>query len=218
MTSKILAVFAVVTMAVFIVVITAWFDMIFSNAIYLLLLPLIISLFHLTTPPTFRLVGIYKYLSPMLLVNIPTKKKYELHNGTSFDYLLNITRMKESSVKRILLIDYLKGLLTIVEEIQLGKLPDTVIVQGSSYFFSERTANRFGFKIEKATVNERLNAMLNYLDLIWMYSIASKKWSFPNLKNMKAAKITGSDLVKNKEKIEIVLERIEKTVAKNGYI
>jgi len=205
---------AIATMTVFVIIMTAWFDITFSNPIYLLLLPLIISIFHLTTPPTFRIFGLYKYLSPMFLVNIPTKEKYELHNGTSYDYLLNISRMRKLGPKRTLLIDYLKGLLTIIDEIQIGKLPDTVTVKGSSYFFSERTANRFGFNIEEVTMSQKLNAIFNYLDLIWMYSIANKKLSFPDLKKMKVAKIKGYDLVKQKENIKIMLDRLEKNVSK----
>lgn len=150
----------------------------------------------------------------MFLVNIPTKEKYELHNGTSYDYLLNISRMRKLGPKRTLLIDYLKGLLTIIDEIQIGKLPDTVTVKGSSYFFSERTANRFGFNIEEVTMSQKLNAIFNYLDLIWMYSIANKKLSFLDLKKMKVARIKGYDLVKQKENIKIMLDRLEKNVSK----
>lgn len=201
------------TMTVFIIIMTAWFDIAFSNPVYLLLFPLIVSIFHLTTSPVFRLFGLYKYLSPMLLVNIPTKANYELHNGTSFDYLLNISRLRKLGVKRIILADYLKGLLTIIEDIQIGKLPDTVTVKGNSYFFNERTANRFGFSVEKARMSQKVNAVVNYLDLIWMYSIANKKLTFPDLNKMKEAKIKGIDLVKNKVKIEIMLNKIEKTVA-----
>ena len=48
----------------------------------LLLLPLSVTVFQFSSTPFLSLVGIYKFLSPMLLVNMPSDKKYELHNGT----------------------------------------------------------------------------------------------------------------------------------------
>ena len=204
---------SIVTMSLFIIAMTTWFDIVLSNPSYFVLLPLIISLFHLTTASTFRLVGLYKYLSPMLLVNMPTNRRYQLHNGTSFDYLLNINRLREFGVKKVLLGDYLKGLLTIIEEIQTDKLPETVIISGSSYFFSERTANRFGFRVTGASIHEKLNTVLNYLDLLWMYSLSNNKLSFPDLKNMKSATIVGKELVEKRKFIEKLLNRIERTAA-----
>lgn len=208
---------ATVTTIVFITVLTFWFDLTTSNPAYYILLPLIVSLFHLTTPPLFRLLGIYKYLSPMLLVNIPTKKQYELHNGTSFDYLMNISRFRKHGVKTILLYDYLNGLLKIIDEVENGALADSVTIKGSSYFFSESTAARFGFSVGRATIGEKLNATINYFDLIWMYSLANKKLTFPNLKRMKKATIKGITLSENKLKIQQILNKIEKTIANSGY-
>ena len=203
-------------MTIFITVLIFWFDLTTSNPIYYLLIPLIFSLFHLTTPPLFRLLGLYKYLSPMLLVNNPTKKQYELHNGTSFDYLMNISRFRKHGVKSILLYDYLNGLLKIVAEVENGTLPESVTIKGSSYFFSESTATRFGFSVGRATIGEKLNAAFNYLDLIWMYSLANKKLTFPNLRRMKRATIKGLTLSENKTKINQIFSRIEKTIANNG--
>lgn len=208
---------ATVTTTVFIIGLTFWLDLTTSKPIYYLLLPLIISLFHLTTPPLFRLLGLYQYLSPMLLVNIPTKKQYELHNGTSFDYLMNICRFRRHGVKSILLYDYLNGLLKIIEEVENGTLPESVTIKGSSYFFSESTAARFGFSIGRATIGGKLNATINYFDLIWMYSLANKKLTFPNLKRMKRATIMGIILSENKAKIHQTLNRIEKTIANSVY-
>jgi hypothetical protein len=198
------------TMTIFVIVITFWFDLTTSKTEYYLLLPLIISLFHLTTPPLFRFFGLYKYLSPMLLVNNPTKSQYDLHSGTSFDYLINISRFRKHGVKRILLKDYLIGLLKIIEKVENGSLPESVTIKGSSYFFSESTAHRFGFSVVTATMGERLNAVINYLDLIWMYSLANKKLTFPNLSKMKRATIKGNILLSKKQKIQEILSRIEK--------
>ena len=49
---------------------------------------------------------------------------------------------------------------------------------------------------------DKFNILINYLDLTWMYSLANGKLSFPNLNNIKNARITGQDLVKGKPKLE----------------
>ncbi len=113
--------------------------------------------------------------------------------------------------------DYLKGLLKIIREIENGDLAETVIVHGSSYFFSTRTAYRFGFSVEKATIGEKLNIALNYLDLLWMYSLANRKLSLPDLRQIKKATVTGNILMDNKPRIEQLLNKMEKTVANKKY-
>jgi len=206
---------AVGTLALFIILMTGWFELVSVEPYYLLLLPLLTSFFHLTVSPFLRVTGIYKYLSPMLLVNLPTKHHYELHNGTSFDYLINIHRLKKYGIKKVLLTDYLKGLLNVISEIQNGELPGNVVIKGSSYFFSHRSAKRFGFTLERPSFFSKMNAMLNYLDLFWMYSLANKKWAAPNLKMMKTASVKGEVLAKKREVIEKLLNRIEKTEVKS---
>lgn len=141
----------------------------------------------------------------MLLVIAPRKKKYDIHNGTNFDYLFTMKGLKPGAeVKNVMLKNYMMGLLEIIQRIESGKLPDTVIVRGSSYFFSERTAKRMGFEVSKTGWFEKFNLLVNFIDLTWTYSFANGKLSFPNLKNIKTAKITGKNLVANKAYFERV--------------
>ena len=161
--------------------------------------------------PLFTKIGLYQYLSPMLLVYSPSDKRYDLHNGTSFDYLLNLRKHKAGSqVKHQLLKYYIQGLLKVIDKIEQQVLPETVLVRGSSYFFSDRTAKRLGFDLKETGKNEKLNILLNYLDLFWMYSLAHGRWRYPNLKSIKTAEISGGDLVKQKEKIKQLLQYFNK--------
>lgn len=111
-------------------------------------------------------------------------------------------------MKKVILGDYLSGLQVIISEIENERIPNTINVQGASYFFSKRTAERFGFRVEDATSFEKLNVLVNYLDLTWMYSLAHDKLLFPKLSQMKVAKITGEGLVEKKEILEQYFNRL----------
>jgi hypothetical protein len=112
--------------------------------------------------------------------------------------------------RRQLLIYYLEGLLSVIDRIEAGELPDTVEVRGSSYFFSDNTARRLGFDLQKTGIFERLNLMINYLDLLWMYSLAHGKLTWPNLRQIKTAVTTGARLQAQKTVLQQLQSYLEK--------
>ena len=202
---------AVMMFLLVLAIFTIWMKILVKNPLGFILIFIVAPMWQFLTTPLFRLIGLYRYLSPMLLVFSPSDKKYDLHNGTSFDYLFVMRKYKPGKeLSGKIFDDYLNGLLRIIEKIENKSLSENVIVRGSSYFFSDKNTTRLGFKLSKTNIVEKLNIVANYLDLIWMYSLAQGKLAFPNLKKIKTASIKGTDLVANKAKLETLSAYLNK--------
>ncbi|MEX1189605.1 MAG: hypothetical protein WED33_10130 [Bacteroidia bacterium] len=203
---------AIVMIVIAMLMLGLWVHLIEQHFLAYLLVFFWVPLFQFLTTPIFTLAGAYKYVSPMLLVYMPNEQKYDLHNGTSFDYLI---RDRKSEIgmtwRNKLLYYYIEGLLEIIQKVENDSLPKSLVIRGSSYFFSRSTAERLGFSLEKAGAFEKVNLVMNYLDLFWMYSVSKGKLSFPSLRNTKTAKILAGDLVKSKPKLQAIKEYLKKS-------
>lgn len=198
---------AIIMALLVVALVLAWTDLLLESFIWYFAFFLLVPFLQFFLAPIFTLTGIYTYLSPMLLVYFASDEKYDLHNGTSFDYLLVMRGYAPGLPLRTrLLAYYLEGLLKVVESVKTGTLPETVVVRGSSYFFSERTAKRLGFEISETNGAEKFNLVLNYIDLIWMYSLSKGRLVFPKLKQVKTASTTGAKLVENSTYIQDLLD------------
>lgn len=175
----------------------------------LLHFPITLPVAHFAMTPFLTLIGVYKYYSPMLLVYKPSQVKYDIHSGTSFDYLM-VMKWKDSGLKarRLIWCHFLQGFVRIAEEIEAGKLSPNVQIEGTSYFFSEQTAKRLGFTLTTPSPAYRFNLLINFVDLIWMYSFAQGKLAFPQVLKARKAVISGQHLLEQKAYYEQLIQRL----------
>lgn len=181
----------------------------YSQPIFYLLFIIYVPIGQFTFTPLFRLVGVYKYYSPMLLGYMANDRQIDLHSGGSFDYLFVMRKYKPGiELKNRLLTYQLEGLTNIIQLIENKSIPETVNIEGTSYFFNNRTLQKIGFEIVTPSLFYRLNLFINFIDLIWMYSLSQGKLKIPKIWNAKKAVISGSSLVVKKEVIEQLYNRM----------
>lgn len=173
-----------------------------KNPLYYLLFFIYSPIAQFSVTPLFKLLGIYRYYSPMLLGYMPNNSHIDLHAGTSFDYLFVMNKYKiGNQLKNQLLQYYFEGLVKIIELIENKDIPDTIKISGTSYFFNNSSISLFGFYTESPSLFHRLNIYFNFIDLLWMYSLSKGKISIPKLQNINKACIDGATLVAHKETI-----------------
>lgn len=171
-----------------------------DNPVYIFLFLLYIPIGQFSFTPFFTLTGLYKYYSPMLLGYLPNTTQIDLHSGGSFDYLFVLSKQKSgSTIKNRIILYHLEGLLHIIKLVEENAIPKTVNIVATSYFFNERTINKFGFKNTKPSFFYRLNLMINFIDIFWMYSLSKGYLAIPKLWEAKKAEISGQELLEKKQ-------------------
>lgn len=185
-----------------------------SNPIFYFLFFIYLPIGQFSTTPIFKLLGIYRYYSPMLLGYMSSKNQIDLHNGGSFDYLFVMRHIKiGNGFRNRILLYHLEGLMNIIKELENGSVPKSVHIIGTSYFFNTRTLNKFGFELTQPSLFYRINLLVNFIDLIWMYSVSQGKLSIPKLWRAQKASIEGGKLMESKE---IVFALYNKLTAKTN--
>jgi hypothetical protein len=107
----------------------------------------------------------------------------------------------------------LEGLKKIIQLIEDKAVPESVNIVGTSYFFSNRTVQRIGFELIEPSIFYRVNLFVNFLDLLWMYSLAQGKWAIPKVWQAKKVQITGLKLVENKGHLEALFDKLNSKIA-----
>jgi hypothetical protein len=179
----------------------------FPLSLPLLLLVVPAAQFALT--PLWRRVGVYRYYSPMLFVVARGDRVFELHGGTAYDFVLHMHREERGfRARRRWLSDYVAGLLGLIRDVETGRIPPDARISGTSYFFSEQTALRLGFTLERPGRADRLHLLLDLLSLAAMHSYARNRLTLPRFWALRKASITAAALARQKPALQRLLERI----------
>ena len=183
----------------------------YSQSLFYLLFIIYVPVGQFAFTPFLKLIGVYRYYSPMLLCYMANDRQIDLHSGGSFDYLFVMRKCKSGiELRNRLLIYHFEGLLNLVRLIENKKIPETVNIVGTSYFFNNRTLQKMGFEIINPSLFYRLNLFVNFIDLIWMYSLSKGKFSIPNIWNAKKASITGINLIESRKGIEELYDNMKR--------
>lgn len=159
--------------------------------------------------PILTLINVAKFKSELLFVTKDKEKSYTIHFGSLFDCILSgLFTGDRGRFKEVMMYSLAEGLLNIVRDVENGEIPEDAAIMGSSYFFSERTAAKFGFSTTKTLNSHKVIIMLNIAEIALVYSMSQGRIAMPNFGGFKSVKATAHELVANKVYIESLVGRL----------
>ncbi|MAX81488.1 MAG: hypothetical protein CL843_15110 [Crocinitomicaceae bacterium] len=145
------------------------------------------------------------YHSPFFITETEKDGVLKMHGGTLFDYYFTLPKnSKEQDHTRLILCEYLKGLLHCIEQ----HSPE-VILEGTSYIINERTAVKIGFKKVQTNSLQHFILTFNYFNLMTSLYLAKGKLEFPKLSNTHTFRAPIKNLKENKATIVGLIARLE---------
>jgi len=173
-----------------------------------LFLPIWMMIAGFLVAPLLRVVGHLKYYSPLLIVTRSSGSRLDLHGAMLFDYVLLFRWCDRGrpAVRKTMLW-YIDGLIALARDIERGRYPADITLSGTSYFFSESSAKRHGFRVEKGS-RFAFGGFLTYPTQFLTYSFAKGRWAFPPILKAKNATIDGATLCTRIPRLERVRKHL----------
>jgi hypothetical protein len=163
--------------------------------------------------PSLKRSGSLMYYSSLFLAEKPKNGRIKIHGGTLFDYIFVIDHnMNGNQRTKFIIQQYLEGLLNLIEENE-NNSSKNIKISGTSYIINDRTAQRIGFKVVKTNYIQKLILIYNYFNVLITYSIAKGELSFPKLKETRTFETKLNELVKRKDFIRDLNEKLKSTIA-----
>jgi len=172
-----------------------------------------VPIYSIAFMPILTLLGTADYKSELLFVTKDANKNYAIHFGSLFDCLFSgLFSGKRGKFKDLMLYFLIDGMLTIIYDIESGKIGAKAEISGSSYFFNENTAKKFGFSSMKLLKSHKYILIANYLEILLVFSFSKGRFSLPNLEGFKSVRTTGAEMLHHKNYIESLHKKLLKRV------
>ncbi|UCS91775.1 hypothetical protein KZP23_13615 [Echinicola marina] len=163
--------------------------------------------------PSLRESGKLRYHSLLFLSEKPKNGIVQIHGGTLFDYVFVIDgKLHGKERQRLIIQQYLEGLLHLIEEIE-SQQSDDMIIRGTSYIINERTARKMGFKTVKTDFLQKLILLYNFFNVLISASIAKGRFTLPKLRDTRTFEASLHELVKRKVYISNLNEKFKNVLA-----
>ncbi|MBN7816973.1 hypothetical protein [Algoriphagus pacificus] len=159
--------------------------------------------------PALKRTGDLVYYSPLFLAEKTKKGKMIIHGGTLFDYVFVIDR-KMNGRKRMnfILQQYLEGLDHMINHLEKEEI-EKLTIRGSSYIMNERTAQKLGFQVVQTDFLQKCILVYNYFNLLFSYSLAKGKWTWPKLGDTKTFEAKLDELIERRVYINTLVKKIK---------
>lgn len=175
-------------------------------AFTLVLVWILAPLEALLLTPLYALLGRFRYLSPMLVATRRRGGGLDLHVGTLLDYVVHLRwRDRGPRSSRVVTAEVLRGLLALVGEVERGELPPDAELVATSYFFSDRTVARLGFRLREAPGSVVQNMVFSSLGIALRLSFTRGRPAFPDLRRVRQAVTTAGRLAEHSGEIRRLL-------------
>jgi hypothetical protein len=161
--------------------------------------------------PALKKKGKLIYYSSLFITEKEEKGIIKIHGGSLFDYVFVIDKSLSGKQRtNFVLQKYLEGLLNLIKACEENH-NTFVKIKGTSYVINARTAEKIGLKIIKTDFTQKLILTFNYVNIL--ISIAKRKISFPKLTNIKTFESNIVELIKRKEFIEGLNDKLKNAIA-----
>jgi hypothetical protein len=152
--------------------------------------------------PALKKKGKLIYYSSLFVTEKEQKGIIKIHGGSLFDYVFVIDKTLSGKQRtNFILHKYLEGLLNLIDVCKNNN-NTSVKIKGTTYILNERTAHKIGLNSIKTDNIQKLILTYNYVNVLISNSIAKRKISFPKLNTIKTFESNIVALIKQREFIE----------------